>query len=224
VGGRIVDLLSSPHRAAEALMPWLLNGTLRPAERRSLEDHLHECGACRAELERQRRLASLYCDVVPAEPEFDRSAAFERLSARLDAEAAPAPAKRRARPPFGWRFVAALQLCVIAALVWTVWLLRTDALDDGTSAYRGLAASSAPASGDAIVIFTAEATESEVRHALQRAHARIVDGPTAAGAYVLHFEHGTTEAALAVLRSERSVYRVEPLTAAGAPPAASPRN
>lgn len=219
MGGRIVELLSSPHRAAEALMPWLLNGTLKPAERRKLDAHLRDCATCRAELERQHRLATLYCDVAAAQPQVDGSAVFARLETRLDAEAAPAA--RRLAPTLGWRIVAALQFCVIVALAWTVWLLMPGIEPDaGPTAYRGLAASSSPARGDAIVFFAAEAAELDLRRALRRAGARVVDGPTAAGAYVLGFERGSRETALAVLRGERIVVRVEPLTSDGGPSSA----
>ncbi len=37
------------HRTA-GLLPWLLNGTLPPEERRQVEDHLAACEPCRAEL------------------------------------------------------------------------------------------------------------------------------------------------------------------------------
>ena len=40
MGGRIVDLLSTPHLATEALLPWLLNDTLTSAERSQVEAHL----------------------------------------------------------------------------------------------------------------------------------------------------------------------------------------
>jgi anti-sigma factor RsiW len=203
-------------------MPWLLNGTLKPAERRKLEAHLHDCAACRAELERQRQLATLYWEAAPAAPEGDASAALARLAARLDAEAAP-PARRSA-PAVGWRIVAVLQFCVIAALAWTVLALRPDATepDRQPAAYRGLAASASPASGDAVVFFAAEAAEIEIRRTLQRAGARIIDGPTAAGAYVLRFERDANEAALAALRRDRNVIRVEGLTAANASPSVAP--
>lgn len=218
MGGHIVELLSSPHRAAEALMPWLLNGTLGPAERRRLEGHLRDCADCRAELQRQRRLATLYRQST-AQPDIDCDGAFARLASRLDEEAGRVPARPQRRPKFGWGLVAALQFCLIAALVWTVWLLRPESPE--SSSYRGLAATAAATGGDAIVIFAAETTESEIRRVLHRAGARIVDGPMAEGGYVLQFERNDT---LAALRSERSVLRVERLAAAGAPEAVRRRN
>lgn len=223
MAGRVFEFLSSPHRSAEALMPWLLNGTLNPAERRKLEAHLHDCAACRAELERQRHVAALYCTATTAEPEPDGSAALARLTERLDAEAAPP--ERRSGRVFGWRMVAALQFCVIAALVWTVWALRPDATESGerVASYRGLGAPAAPASGDAIVFFVPEATEIEIRRTLHRAGARIIDGPTASGAYVLRFQADATETALSALRRDDTVARVEHLAAPrGSLPVLSP--
>jgi hypothetical protein len=214
VGGRVFELVSSPHRAAEALMPWLLNGTLRPAERRRLEAHLRDCAVCRAELERQRSLFALYSTAASSEPAADGRAAFAHLSARLDAEAA-APA-RAPKPAWGWPLLAGLQFCAIAALAWAVWAVRPESVPGASqvAAYRGLGSSSAAADGDAIVLFVPDAPESELRHALQRAGARIVDGPTAAGAYVLRFDRGASDAVLDALRGERYVMRVERLTAA----------
>lgn len=222
MGGRIVELLNSPHRGCQALMPWLLNGTLTPAERCKLDAHLRECASCRAELEAQRRITALYREATAAPSGADGSAALGRLALRLDAEAAPAP--RRATPRFGWRLVAVLQFGVIAALAWTVWLLRPAVEPaDAPAMYRGLAAAPSHAGGDAIVFFAADASEIDVRRTLRRAGARIVDGPSAAGAYLLRFEQGTAGAALAALRSERIVVRVESLASVGGPSPA-PRN
>lgn len=225
MAGRIVGFLSSPHRAAEARMPWLLNGTVSPDERLELEAHLNDCATCRAELERQRRVAGLYCHAEDAQPPSDADAAFARLAARLDGEAKSA--RQRAMPswPIGWRFVAALQFCVIAGLAWALWILRpgVSAGDEPAAVYRGLA--SAPSvRGDAVVFFAVGAAESDVRSALLYADAVIVDGPTAAGAYVLRFRNGATDAAIGALRAQRSVARVESLVAgSGLPPASASR-
>ncbi len=222
MGGRIVELMNSPHRAAEALIPWLLNGTLTPAEQHELASHLDDCAACRAELERQRQLAGRYCAAAATEPLADAGAAFSRLAVRLDAEVAPAA--RRAKPVFGWRLVAALQFCVIAALAWTVWLLRPGAspTEAAPAAYRGLGTSPTAVNGDAIVFFAAEATAAEVRSVLRRSGARIVDGPTAGGGYVLHLE-GNPAVTLAALHGERAVMRVETLVSASGSPSAPSR-
>jgi anti-sigma factor RsiW len=213
VGGRIVELLRPPHRAAEALMPWRLNGTLTPTEKRRLDAHLHECEPCRVEFERQRNLGTLYREAAAAGPDADSQNAFARLAARLDAEAPP-PA-RRAVPTFALRLVTALQFCAIAALIWTLWLVRPDIVgsDEATATYRGLAATASTTRADAVVFFADDAAEVEIRRVLRQTAARIVDGPTAAGAYLLQFKRGASDSTVAELRRERIVVRVESLSA-----------
>ncbi|HEX7384990.1 MAG TPA: hypothetical protein VF291_11800, partial [Burkholderiaceae bacterium] len=65
--------------------------------------------------------------------------------------------------------------------------------------------------GDVVVMFRADATEAELRAALHAGGARIVDGPTAAGAWVLDVPPGRRAAALAALRSQPSVTLAQPL-------------
>lgn len=219
MGGRIVDLLSSPHSAAEALMPWLLNGTLAPAERRQLEEHLESCAQCRDELAGQRELMTLYAASPVPIAEDGGASALARLLARLPSvTATDAAAPRRGAGVMSrwWHIGVAVQMGVIVALGWTVWLLQPAAApsDGAPAAYSGLAAREAPRSaGDAVVIIDPGASEADLRRALQRAGARIIDGPTAAGAYVLRFERQDSGEAIAALRSERAVKRVETLSA-----------
>ena len=44
------------HERAIELLPWLINGTLRTAERDAVEHHVRMCIACRRELKEQQRL------------------------------------------------------------------------------------------------------------------------------------------------------------------------
>lgn len=208
--GRVVDLLSTPHLAAEALMPWLLNGTLDQAERRQIEAHLAACAQCRTELEQQRRLLALYrAAAAPPASAPQVEAALAALTARLPAAGPTAGAAGRAlfRPLRWWPFTVALQLGVIVALGIALWL---QAMAPSTAPeYRGLAAAAAPDAA-ALVLFDPGASESAMRGALHRAQARLVDGPTAAGAYLVRFD-GARDAGLAALRAEGVVLRVEPL-------------
>lgn len=238
MAGRVVDLLSSPHLAAEALLPWLLNGTLAPAERGELEAHLQACPQCAADLGRQRELMALYASSPAPEPACDSEAALARLQARLrdDAELLPAPssaakhapghatARPAARPAIQatspwrwWPLALALQLGIILAFGATLWLQFNAAPNDAGAAYRGLAAPTQRDAGDAIVIFDPATSEAGLRTALQRAGARVVDGPTAQGAYVVRFDavavqtEVAVQTAIAVLRADRAVIRVESL-------------
>jgi anti-sigma factor RsiW len=222
VVGRIVDLLSSPHLASEALLPWMLNDTLTPAERRELEAHLQSCALCRDELARQRELMALYAASPVPEPETNSDVAFARLMERLQTDTAVAAMPSRAvsragTAARGRRTVFAVQMGVSIALGatfgWTFSQLQITASDDARGAYRGLAVSAAPGAGDAIIVFDPKASEADLRRVLQRAGARIVDGPTAANAYVVRFDGPAAERAIAVLRADSAVLRVETLSA-----------
>lgn len=223
MGGRIVDLLSTPHRATEALLPWLLNGTLTPDERRELETHLQSCASCRAELARQRELMTLYAGISVPDTGTDCDAGFARVMARLQADTARETGLRsrsRRGTASGWRIVFAVQMGVIvalgAALGWTLSRTQFTAPEvESASAYRGLAASPVPETGDAIIVFDPHVSESDLRRILQRAGARIIDGPTARNAYVVRFAGRDAGSAIAELRAERAVLRVESLAAGG---------
>lgn len=209
MAGRIVDLLSSPHLATEAVLPWLLNDTLTPAERHEVEAHLAACPACRAELARQREVMALYAASPAPDLATESETSWARLMARLHHETAPSPRVKRAWR--WWPVAFALQMGVILALGAALWL-QLLAASSTTPAYRGLAASAQRAAGDALVVFDPRASEAALRSALQRAGARLVDGPTAGGAYVVRFEQPAL-AALATLRADAVVVRAESLTA-----------
>lgn len=221
MGGRIVDLLSSPHLAAEAMLPWLLNDTLPASERREVEAHLQSCAQCRGELARQREMMALYAATPGEQPPADSAAAFARLLPRLrdDCER---PAARASRPERGaqgarwWPLAFALQLGVIAALGAALWLqVTTAARNDTPAVYRGLAGPAQREAGDALVVFDPKASEADMRRALQRAGARIVDGPTATGAYVVRFDRDAAHPALTALQADSAVMRAETLAAEG---------
>jgi anti-sigma factor RsiW len=212
MGGRIVDLLSAPHLATEALLPWLLNGTLDDSERAGVEAHLQSCPQCRAELDRQRAMMSLYAAIPVDTPAPDASLA--RVLARLDEAPARGAIDRLRSALRWWQLGAALQLGVILALGATLWLqLLPTAPGDASTPYRGLSDGASRAAGDALVVFAAAASTAEIRSALQRAGARIVDGPTAAGAYIVRFD-GNPAWALDALRREHAVVRADSLAAA----------
>lgn len=212
MGGRIVDLLSAPHLATEALLPWLLNGSLEGAERAGVEAHLQSCPQCRAELDRQREMMSLYAASPVAVATEAESLA--RMWARLNEGPMHGPVDSLRSALRWWQLGAALQLGVILALGATLWLqLAPPASGDAPPAYRGLSDGSQRAAGDALVVFDADASVAEIRSALQRAGASIVDGPTAAGAYIVRFGGGPASIVLDALRRERVVLRADSLVA-----------
>ena len=62
-----------------------------------------------------------------------------------------------------------------------------------------------------MVLFNPETSEKDVSAALLRVQARVVDGPTASGAYVLHVADDRRQQALQALRGSGRVLLAEPL-------------
>jgi anti-sigma-K factor RskA len=218
VSGQVLGFTGSAHQVAFELLPWFVNGTLDAGERAQVEQHLHDCPACRRECAWLQQLAAACSE---DEVQVDASRAFARLAPRLTGDGEPCP-RSAARPGrtglLAWwgasrgawlRFAVALQLGVIVTL--------GAVLVAGIApAYRTLGArqDAAPAAGTVIVVFDAATPERELRRILRDAGARIVDGPTVTGAYVLDVDGPpeTRATALARLRAEHAVTLAEPLT------------
>ena len=216
MGGRIVDLLSTPHLATEALLPWLLNDTLTSDERSQIEAHLRSCAQCSAELEQQKRLQSHYSGAATPDLALDVGAAFARLLPRLDDQPVHSPRRPlwTRQPVRWWQLGLAVQMGIILALSSALLLQLTPTTQNvDMAAYRGLAATAHRATGDALVVFNPITSEAQVRASLQRVGARIVDGPTAAGAFVVRFDDDPTAAMLASLRGDPAIVRGESLSA-----------
>jgi hypothetical protein len=208
------DRHSPEHRAAQRLLPWLLSGTLEGAELALVREHLRGCTACRHDLEWERRLRA----AGQSQPALDADAALGRLTQRLSHPPPRFDTLRRwvqalaARDAGWWRPLAVTQFGAIAALA-ALLLIRPDPID---ARYRLLAAG-APVQGDLVVAFRPDTPERELRRILEDSGTRVLDGPTAAGAYVLAARASTPAHALARLRAEPAVMLVQPLSNEGRP-------
>jgi anti-sigma factor RsiW len=216
MSGQVLGFTGSAHQAAFELLPWFVNGTLDAGEHAQVEQHLQGCPACRRECAWLRQLAGAYGhdDAL-----VDADRAFARIAGRLTNEAPPPRGRATTSAVLAWlaasrgawlRFTVAMQLGVIVALG---WMLVAGAPD--TYRTLGARAGAAHASGTLIVVFRPATPESDVRRILRDAGARIVDGPTTTGAYVLDVAGArqARAAALALLRAEPAVTLAEPLTA-----------
>jgi hypothetical protein len=98
------------HTGTWELLPWLVYGSIREADRQRVEEHLRACADCRDEHAFQQRLHAGMQD----EPCDDRTArrALDRLLARIDEETDAPPRTRAPARRGGW-----LQRILIAALV-----------------------------------------------------------------------------------------------------------
>jgi anti-sigma factor RsiW len=198
-----------PHDEAEMLLPWYATGQLEPADRLLVERHLSSCADCRQQLTVERRLIHEFRGFAP---EVD--AGWARLRKRME----PGRDRRgRAKPPRrrGWSLVrhpavaglAAAQVAVLA--IGGTWMLSMN-----RPAYHALGSAPAPAAADVIVIFRPETTEHDLRATLRAANASIVEGPTAADAYLLHVAPQQRQQALANLQRDSDVQMAQPIDGA----------
>ncbi len=213
MAGRVLNFDDPVHEEVDALLPWLVNGTLAGEALARVERHVQECPRCQRELAWQRELQSVY---VASEPVPEASDSFARLRRRIEhsqsKRSVPTP-----RVPAFWHglaawapWAAAIEMGVILAL--GVVLLSGKPPAGG---YRTLGApgDSAAVTGTLVVEFAPQITEEELRSILRAVDARIVDGPTDADAYVLSCAAGRRAAVLKALRAQRAVVLAQPLAA-----------
>lgn len=191
--GRIIHLFGDRHRDALRLLPWYVTGQLDHAERELVDSHLAGCAACRTELGAEQRLrtavSTLPVDLDTVWVEDHRTHIQPR---------------RFGPVALGW-FLAGQ--CAIALLFLAVTPPpQEDAL------YRGLG-SAAEAPGSMIIMFRPEASEQSIRDTLIKSGTRIVDGPTAAGAYVLSIPADNQSSVLQELRMAPAVLLAQPMDA-----------
>lgn len=200
--GRIIRLHDESHWELQSLLPWYVTGRLDPAEHARVEAHVAGCEECQEELRFEQSLA----DGVKTLP-LDADVSWRRMERRLKAE------RRRPRPSLlaspwtGWAVAA----CALVAVGVTV-IPRAPA-----ASYHVLGAPRASTPGNMVVIFRPETSERDIRVALDQAGARIVDGPTAADAYVLTVPDAQRARALATLRTRPMVVMAEPVDPVAGP-------
>ncbi|WP_157801326.1 zf-HC2 domain-containing protein [Sphingobium sp. LB126] len=204
----MADILSfrgDPHQATEMLLPWYASGQLDEDDRAVVDAHLSQCDLCRAALERERRLKAQVAG-LPVRADLG----WEKLQRRL----APDRAARRLPLPrtvLTWPALTAFAAAQAALLLGAVTLFRPQGPQ---AAYRTLGAPAARGNGNLLIMFRPDTPEQEMRLVIGRAGARLVDGPTAAGAYVLDVAPARRENVLADLRTWHSVVLAQPIEAA----------
>lgn len=222
----------NPHEEIEALLPWYANGTLTPAETATVEQHLAQCPACRAELKQCHALATAVRD--NAESWQPAPGGFDRLMAEIDRlEPKPTPAKTRSPPLFqrilDWlgatpnpvRWTLALESMAVAALL----LVVAVPMPRTTPEYETLSSDTAQpaATGPRLrVVFADSATAGDIRQLLRDIDGNIIAGPTALGVYTVALpatDHPdqTLAQALTNLRARNPVKLVEPVAGRGEP-------
>jgi hypothetical protein len=218
---KIIRLRGDEPHQEQLLLPWYLTGRLESAERARVEAHLKVCGRCRAELGRERQLEREIADMAP-----DVERGWAALQARLDEAPSGLPgwlvgAGRGGRrlwraggPWIGWAAAASFGALIVAGALSP----RPAAVAPEGAVYHTLAAP-APASAraDTLVIFRPSAPAQAIAAALRASDARVSDGPTASGAYLLRTPPGARVRALERLRADAAVEIAEPIDQASAP-------
>jgi anti-sigma factor RsiW len=209
----IFSLRPSEHDAVQELLPWFVTGTLSPAETGRVEGHLADCEACREDLAFERKLAKGVASLP-----LNADDGWQAMKLRMAAEPSQprsngAVRLLRRRVPVAWAMVGSLAASVALAVVITG--VRPTPAPQPT--YHTLGSSAADAQGQVVVLFRPDTTEQQMRVVLAAQGARLVDGPTAAGAYVLHIDSGKPDDAIKALRQSSQVVLAEPLTEDGRP-------
>lgn len=209
--GRIVGFRGGDHREMAELLPWHVTGALDAEPAARVEAHLSVCAECRAEYAFQQQLR-----VAVADTPLDVEQGWLRMRRRIDQDEA-----RRQRP---WALPQWLGLspglgaaAVRTSAAWGGWatasvlLVAATVMVASPARYHALSAKTAPTRGNMVVVFRPETTEANLRAALSASHARLVDGPTETGGYVLATPAAQRGQALALLRSRADVTLAQPI-------------
>jgi len=219
--GHVIRLPGDAHQQTQSLLPWYINGTLDDGEVAAVEAHLADCAECRADLTAERTIGA-DMSAIPTDVERGWNAMRSRIESRAaarDAQPEPAPGAtaeivplRRASflrrsIPMSWALAAQA-----AALVLVAGGVRlTMQAPQSQPVYHTLSSAPVAATANLIVIFCPDTEERDLRAALSGSAARLVDGPTASDAYVLHVADARRDAALRQLRGNAHVVLAEPI-------------
>ena len=201
------DPIRESHDEAEELLPWYATGQLDPSDRSLVEAHLLDCRECQRQLGVERRMAEQFQAFTP-----QVDSGWTRLRQRLEAPAVPRRRPIAEAAAEFWQILTRPAVAALATAQVAFVALAATILPSMTSpAYQALGSAPAPAEANVIVMFRADATEFDIRGALNASGASLVGGPTPANAYLLHVPATTRATALASLREDDEVTLAEPI-------------
>jgi anti-sigma factor RsiW len=208
----IYPLRPSEHDVVQQLLPWHVNGTLAADETARVEAHLGQCEDCRQDLAAERELAR---DVALLPLDVDEG--WQAMTLRLGT--APA-GNDNGRGSFMRRPIAvgwAVGGAIAASLVLTVGAMGLQRPAVANQTFHTLGSPAVTSAGQVVVLFRPDTTEQQMRAILGAQGARVVDGPTAAGAYVLRLDGRDASSAIDGLRQSSQVVLAEPIESDGRP-------
>ncbi len=210
----IISLGRDPHEKMRKLLPWYVTGRLDAEEIAALEAHLADCLDCTAELEAERALGAQVAG-LPMDMERGWSALRERIKAEPRPVLQPVTAAGRLSLWRGTPWLVGAQAAAILLLGLVVAMPRFA--PPAAATYHALGAAPVAGTGNIVVMFRPETRESDLRGTLGAVGARVVDGPTAAGGYLLRVPDATRDASLVKLRARADVVLAQPIDAGATP-------
>ncbi len=219
MSARIVNLGAQTHQQVQDLLPWFVMKTLDEADREFVDAHLRTCVACQRDVEWHQQMREVHNEPLP---ERDVDGAFAALRARLPASVVTPVSTsglrsmwrrwRFDRPFVGWAL--ALQAVVIVGLASVLAFGYGKIGTDEPHLFHALGrAAPIVAPARLVVVFAPQATQADMRRVLLASETRIVDGPTAADAYILAVAPAQAAHAVQLLRAEPSVLLIQSLDA-----------
>ena len=206
----ILRFRGDDHTQAQSNLPWYVTGQLDEPERARLEEHLATCACCREDLESERLLArevvSLPLSADAGWAELRRRMTSSPRAHRLQQRPIRSSRFRLRGGRFGWLLAA--QAALLAAFAYTLVSARDEAL------YHTLGSPTDREAANVIAIFRPNATEAELRGMLSGNEARIVDGPTASGAFALRVPEARRDEIVGRLQQHDAVALAQPIDAA----------
>ena len=208
--GRLLPFDKATHASADALLPFYVNATLRGEELAFVEQHVRDCKKCQREVD---WLRTMFANLATgsALPEAPRGVVDARqvFGDRRRQDNWGGRIQDRLRTAPSWtRWLLAAQL---AAIVILGTILASDVRDDASYRTLGTPNPSAQLRDTIAVKFDPATPEGELRRIIQKADARIVDGPTVTDVFVLEIPKERAEKALQTLRAEHAVRLAERL-------------
>ena len=189
---------------AALLLPWYVNGSLGDPERRGVEEHLVTCAACRGELasiSQLREQTRAFFDEAPVPSPAARQAVMARLQPRV---VQPGPLDRLARifqdlltPKWA---PAALMLVVVGQFAGLGWLATRP---EGGSGPATISRAVPTPAVRLKILFNPDVPTSTLQRTLRELGGRIVDGPTADGAFIVELTPDSPKVIGARIRSLR---------------------
>jgi hypothetical protein len=211
----IIPLPGDRHQETIELLPWYVTGRIEPIDRVKVEAHLADCDECRGELAIERRLHG-----EVAQLPLDAGLGFAELRRRLELSP-PSPARRPARALDAMRRTIARpgrKGWAIAAQAAAVLLVVGIAIPSfqqrpRPAQYQTLGSAPTHPAGNLLVMFRPETSEQQLRTLITQSGARVVDGPTETGAYILLVPATQRETVATRLRAQSAVTLAQPIDA-----------